>query len=116
MSADESSQKLVLPRDMSEKIMSMLRPKARPASVLLFHGNQLQFKTDTLSEDEIEFLIGNHAEKNNYRGVTQTNKLSIIHGARALMLGFRFQTEVDRARWKHNEDFEMYRDAVYGIE
>jgi hypothetical protein len=31
------------------------------------------------------------------------------------MLGFRFQDDASRTRWKNRGDFEMYRDAVHGI-
>ena len=116
--------KLELPKDMSEKIFSMLKPKARPACVLIFEkerddsNEMITFKADTLSEKERDFIMQLDYTRAWVHDIEYASFLpgfpdKQVHAA--LMLGFRFQDDASRSRWKSGEDFEMYRDAVHGI-
>lgn len=116
----DSTSKLELPRDMGDKIMSMLKPKARPECVLCFHDSHIFFKEGSLTEDEVAQLVANGAC---YIDFSKTGCYIQSTGFPwydpfvriALFQGFRFKDEASRARWKNNEDFEMYRDAIYSI-
>jgi hypothetical protein len=58
--ATKEMSKLELLKDMSDKICSMLKPKARPACVLLFENDRdplIMFKTDTLSKEDHDLIM-----------------------------------------------------------
>jgi hypothetical protein len=101
-------------------ILAMLQP--RPACVLIFeecdHDSTITYKTDTLTEWEHEFIMQNSIAGIRRDEITMVDRLggypnNQVHAA--LMLGFRFQDDASRTRWKTRQDFEMYRDAVHAI-
>jgi|688.fasta_scaffold442616_2 hypothetical protein len=94
----------------------------RPRCVLIFeegdHDSTITYKTDTLSEEDHFFIMQNMIAGDRLADITMVDRLKgypdkQVH--RALMLGFRFQDDASRTRWKNRGDFEMYRDAVHGI-
>jgi hypothetical protein len=94
----------------------------RPPCVLIFeecdHDSTITYKTDTLSEEDHEFIMQNMIVGVRNQDITMVDRLkgypdNQVHAA--LMLGFRFQDDASRTRWKNRDDFEMYRDAVHGI-
>ena len=115
-----------LPKDMSDKIMSMLKPKARPEGVLVFttssdRFHSIMFKPEILTEEERKFImptseIYDSSRETGYDHVTIPKGATHQRVHAALMLGFRFQDDASRERWKKGGDFEMYRDAVNGIQ
>ena len=119
---------LQLPEDVAHKIVGMLKPKARPFAVMIFHslGNQKQFfvkiKSESLSADEKEafglnkkFSISERPGGEFAMETLGTEHIldDWVHGA--LSLEFVFRTEADRERWQKRESFEMYRAAVREI-
>jgi len=117
----DTGNKIGLPRDIGHKIMAMLKPKARPEGVLCFHEKYIYFQDEVMTEDEVEQLVANGE-----CWVSFTKKGFFIESSHlprynafvrvALFQGFRFKDEASRARWKNDEDFEMYRDAIYSID
>jgi len=113
----DTSNKLGLPRDIGHKIMAMLKPKSRPECVLCFHDHHLYFKEGSLTEEE----MNEFTQEEGYISFVNNKSSSYIgsfdsSGRVALFQGFRFKDEASRARWKNDEDFEMYRDAIYSID
>lgn len=125
----DATSKLELPKDISDKIMSMLRPKARPECVLLFTSSpwkELRYKTGTLTDEERDFLVPTKSESSfeeQHANSIQVVSIPACYGPllpttyihAALLIGFRFHDEASRERSKNGEDFEMYRDAIYTI-
>jgi len=104
------------------KIMAIFKPKARPECVLIFeecdHDSTITYKTDTLTEWEHEFIMQNSIAGIREDEITMVDRFrgyptNQVHAA--LMLGFRFQDDASRTRWKNRQDFEMYRDAIHTI-
>jgi hypothetical protein len=94
----------------------------RPPCVLIFeecdHDSTITYKTDTLTEWEHEFIMQISTVGSRHDEITMAHRFigypnHQVHAA--LMLGFRFQDDASRERWKNRKDFEMYRDAVHGI-
>jgi hypothetical protein len=125
--------KLELPADVADKVFGMLKPKARPFGVFIFHREPrttdcdftIKIKAEALTSDEMLQL-----EETSYNyGVTISDGIGgrfaqrylrnacglddYVHSA--LSMEFNFRTEVDRQRWQDRESFEMYRAAVRAI-
>jgi len=85
-------------------------------AVLLYDFLEREFciKADTVTPDEL-LLLGFTEPKiweqgfAHYAVPTDIVRKKTVQ--KALMLGFKFRTELDRERWRSNHDFEMYRDA-----
>jgi hypothetical protein len=117
----DSQNKLELPKEIGDKILSMLKITARPACVLIFEEDRISFKSDALCNADRDFImqLDKHREWGT-SGIEYVDSEDLseypdnqVHAA--LMLGFRFQDDASRARWKSGEDFEMYRDTVHGF-
>ena len=90
-----------------------VQPAPRQSSVLVYEALTTRFMilASTLTADELAILGVPRADALESGVVEWKARFSEIVVQRALLLGFKFQTEADRARWKNKEDFEMYRDA-----
>lgn len=123
--------KLELPADVADKVFGMLKPKARPFGVFIFHREPrttdftIKIKKEALTSDEMLQL----EETSNSYGLTISDGIGgefaqrylikadglddYVHAA--LSMEFNFRTEADRRRWQDRESFEMYRAAVRAI-
>ena len=104
-------QQLELPADVADKIVGMLKVKARPYAVLMvLNERKSKIKRDSITREETKFLYeGTHDFEDQYTVGCMNPKLL---GYNALALEFRFLNEEARTRWQNGEPFEMYRDAV----
>ena len=119
--------KLELPADVADKVVGMLKPKARPFGVFIFQRGSsttdcnfsIKIKAEALTSDEmlqLEHLtvsthIGGKFASDYLRSDGRLD--SYVHAA--LSMEFNFRTEADRQRWQNRESFEMYRPAVRAI-
>lgn len=119
--------KLELPADVADKVVGMLKPKARPFGVFIFHREPrttdcnftIKIKAEALTSDEmlqLEHLnvfndIGGKFASHFLRNAGIVD--DYVHAA--LSMEFNFRTEADRQRWQNRESFEMYRPAVRAI-
>jgi len=125
--------KLELPADVADKVFGMLKPKARPFGVFIFHRDPtttdgdftVKIKREALTSDEWLQL----QETSYSYGLTLSGGIGgefaqrflrracglddYVHAA--LCMEFNFRTEADRQRWQDRESFEMYRPAVRAI-
>ena len=125
--------KLELPADVADKVVGMLKPKARPFGVFIFHREPrttdcdflIRIKKEALTSDEMLQLeetsssygltvsdgIGGEFAQRYLRNASRLD--DYVHAA--LSMEFNFRTEADRQRWQDRESFEMYRAAVRAI-
>lgn len=119
--------KLELPADVADKVVGMLKPKARPFGVFIFHRGpsttdcnfSIKIKAEALTSDEmlqLEHLMVSTGIGGKFAHdyLPKAGRLDdYVHAA--LSMEFNFRTEADRQRWQNRESFEMYRPAVRAI-
>jgi hypothetical protein len=110
-----SEGKLEFPRDIGRKVLSMLKPKAKPFCVLIFEVDtrgescEISWKTDSLSDEDRDFILeldyarlwGGYETESTILSWRLDIPDKEVH--RALMLGFRFQDDASRTRWKNKK-------------
>jgi hypothetical protein len=81
-------------------------------TVLAFTPTKVNFRTDSLSLEDRDFLFG--ASTSDWSDAPISHILFDPNYPEdqvnaALLMNFRFLDKAARARWKNGEDFEMYR-------